>query len=192
MIIFISRDGRVSVISLALQYVGVFILVSITWPLQMAAVKLVAGWMSGAILGLAMVGKPTFHQGENIKRGKPNKYPIRPKNISESLFRLFASVMVTLAVLSISLNIQDWVPGISIYQIIGGLLLIGVGMLQLGFTSQSLNVALGLLTVLAGFEILYAGVEISALVAGLLAGVNLGIALIGAYLINLSNLRPIS
>lgn len=192
MIIFISRDGRVSVISLAVQYVGVFILVSISWPLQMAAVKLVAGWMSGAILGLAMVGKPTFHQGENIKRGQSNKYPIRLNNISESLFRFFAGVMVTLAVLSISLNIQDWVPGISIYQIIGGLLLIGVGLLQLGFTSQSLNVALGLLTVLAGFEILYAGVEISALVAGLLAGVNLGIALIGAYLINLSNLRPIS
>ncbi len=65
-------------------------------------------------------------------------------------------------------------------------------MLQLGFTSQSLNVALGLLTVLAGFEILYAAVEISALVAGLLAGVNLGIALIGAYLINLANLRASS
>jgi hypothetical protein len=192
MIIFIARDWRVSVISLALQYIGVFLLVTISWPLQMAAVKIVAGWMSGAILGLAMAGKPILNQGENIPGGRSFKNPIRPTNISESFFRFFAGVMVTLAVVSISLSIQDWVPGIGIYQIIGGLLLIGIGLLQLGFTSQSLNVALGLLSVLGGFEILYAAVEISALVAGLLAGVNLGIALIGAYLINLSSLRPIS
>ena len=191
MLIFVSRDWRVSVISLALQYVGVFILVSISWPLQMAAVKLVAGWMSGAILGLAIAGKPILHQTENILGERSNKNPIRSKYFSESFFRFFAGVMVTFAVVSISINMQDWVPGISIYQIIGGLLLIGIGLLQLGFTSQALNVALGLLTVLAGFEILYAGVEISALVAGLLAGVNLGIALIGAHLINLHNIRPI-
>jgi len=192
MIIFIARDWRVSIISLALQYIGVFLLVTISWPLQMAAVKIVAGWMSGAILGLAMAGIPILYQGGNIPGGRAYKNPIRPKNISESFFRFFAGVMVTLAVVSISLSIQDWVPGIGIYQIIGGLLLIGIGLLQLGFTSQSLNVALGLLSVLGGFEILYAAVEISALVAGLLAGVNLGIALIGAYLINLSSLRPIS
>jgi hypothetical protein len=42
---------------------------------------------------------------------------------------------------------------------------------------------LGLLTVLSGFEILYSAVEVSALVTGLLAGVNLGLALVGAYLL---------
>ena len=192
MVIFISLDWRVSVISLALLYVGVFILVSISWPQQMAAVKLVAGWMSGAILGLAMAGKPGLRQGDNILAGRSYKNSPQPRILSESFFRFSTGVMVILAVVSISFNIQDWVPEIGIYQIIAGLLLIGVGLLQLGFTSQSLNVALGLLTVLAGFEILYAAVEISALVAGLLAGVNLGIALIGAYLINLANLRASS
>lgn len=192
MVIFISLDWRVSVISLALLYVGVFILVSISWPQQMAAVKLVAGWMSGAILGLAMAGKPGLRQGDNILAGRSYKNSPQPRILSESFFRFSTGVMVILAVVSISFNMQDWVPEIGIYQIIAGLLLIGVGLLQLGFTSQSLNVALGLLIVLAGFEILYAAVEISALVAGLLAGVNLGIALIGAYLINLANLRASS
>jgi hypothetical protein len=42
---------------------------------------------------------------------------------------------------------------------------------------------LGLLTVLSGFEIVYSAVETSTLVAGLLAGVTLGIAVVGAYLI---------
>jgi hypothetical protein len=46
-------------------------------------------------------------------------------------------------------------------------------------------VTLGLLTVLGGFEIFYAAVEDSTLVTGLLAGVDLGLALLGAYLISL-------
>lgn len=192
MITFMSRDWRISVVSLALQYIGVFLLVSISWNLQLAAVKLVAGWMSGAILGLAVARVPSLHQEEAIHIERSTKYTKRSHNIPESVFRLFTGVMVSLAVVSISINIQDWIPGIEIYQLIGGLLLFGIGLLQLGFTSRPFNVALGLLTFLAGFEILYAGVEISALVAGLLAGVNLGIALIGAYLINIQTLRPIS
>jgi hypothetical protein len=68
-------------------------------------------------------------------------------------------------------------------QVWGGLILIGIGLLHLGLTAQPLRVVLGLLTVLSGFEILYAAVESATLVAGLLAGVNLGLALVGAYLL---------
>jgi hypothetical protein len=42
-------------------------------------------------------------------------------------------------------------------------------------------VVLGLLTFLSGFEVLYAAMESSSLVTGLLAVVNLGLALAGAY-----------
>ncbi len=42
---------------------------------------------------------------------------------------------------------------------------------------------IGLLTALSGFEILYAAVETSVMVAGLQAIVTLGLALIGAYLL---------
>jgi hypothetical protein len=59
--------------------------------------------------------------------------------------------------------------------------------LQLGITSQILRITLGLMTVLAGFELLYATVEGSALVAGLLAVINLGLALVGCYLMIASN-----
>jgi hypothetical protein len=43
---------------------------------------------------------------------------------------------------------------------------------------------LGLLTVVTGFEVLYAAVEASILVAGMLSVVILGLALVGAYLLN--------
>jgi len=59
----------------------------------------------------------------------------------------------------------------------------GMGLLSLGFSNQGFRVSMSLLIFLAGFEILYAAVEASVLVAGLLAVVNLGIALSGAYLI---------
>jgi predicted phage tail protein len=58
-----------------------------------------------------------------------------------------------------------------------------MGILQLGFRTDPLSSVLGLLTFLSGFEILYAAIEQSTLVAGLLAVINLSLALVGAYLI---------
>ena len=63
------------------------------------------------------------------------------------------------------------------------LILMGMGLLQLGFTGQPLRTIIGLLTLLSGFEIIYVSVETSTLVAGLLASVNLGLSLVGAYLL---------
>jgi uncharacterized membrane protein len=69
----------------------------------------------------------------------------------------------------------------------GSLLLIGMGLLHLGITSYVLRVVIGLMTVLSGFEILYSAVEGSILVAALLAVINLGLALVGAYLLIAEN-----
>ena len=46
------------------------------------------------------------------------------------------------------------------------------------------------MTVLSGFEILYAAVEGSILVAALLATINLGLALVGAYLLIAQHPEP--
>jgi hypothetical protein len=66
----------------------------------------------------------------------------------------------------------------------GAILLIGMGLLHLGMTTRPLRVLIGLLTMLSGFDLLYAAVENSVLVAGLLAVVTLGLALVGAYLLD--------
>ncbi len=66
----------------------------------------------------------------------------------------------------------------------GGMVLAGMGLLQVSMTSRPLRVVLGLLTFLAGFEVLYAGLEFSVLVAGLMAAINLGLALAGTYLLS--------
>jgi hypothetical protein len=94
-----------------------------------------------------------------------------------------AAGLVALAVLSLAPKAASWVPGVNPSQLIGGAFLIGMGLLHLGLTSQPMRVVIGLMTVLSGFEILYAVVEASTLVAGLLAVINLGLALAGAYLL---------
>lgn len=78
-------------------------------------------------------------------------------------------------------TLVKWIPtGLVILW--GGMILIGVGILQIGVANHNLRVIFGLVTVISGFEIIYAAVENSVLVTGLLAITNLGLALVGAYL----------
>jgi hypothetical protein len=100
------------------------------------------------------------------------------------LFRLFASFIVVVLAFSVAPTLERMIPGISRPVVLGGVILFGMGLLHLGITSALLRVFLGLLTLLAGFEILYSTVETSILLAGLLAVINLGLALVGSYLMN--------
>jgi hypothetical protein len=197
LILLVGPDWRFSILALAAQYVGVFVLVALVWPLEMAAAKLVTGWMAAAILGVAVANLlqewPFTETGEApLERGElPAETPKTVPNVgyatvafpSSRVFRLLAALLIVLAVLSIAPALIQWVPGITLEQAWGGLILIGIGLLQLGFTGHTFRTVLGLLTMLAGFEILYAVVEKSTLVEGLLAGVNLILALAGAYLL---------
>jgi len=54
-----------------------------------------------------------------------------------------------------------------------------------------LPVIIGLLSIFAGFEIIYSTVELSSLLAALLAVINLGIAMAGAYLMTLPTLEKV-
>jgi hypothetical protein len=171
-----SRDWRWSLGLLAVQYLGVFWMVQVHWPISLAATKLVTGWMACAILGIAQLNtKEKTEMENNWLQGR--------------LFHIFAAGMVLAATFALSLRVEAWL-GLSLPVAWGGLSLIGLGLLHLGITSDSLRVITGLLTVLAGFEILYAAVESSALVTALLAVVNLGLALAGAYFLNVNQEDP--
>jgi hypothetical protein len=179
-------DWRWCLLALYLQYLGVFILVGSAWPTAMAASWLVAGWIAGAVIGMALVSLPQRVQALEI--GKNIAAPSEGRSVPQDLltgrfFRLLAAALVILIVLSTFNTVITWTPGLSVGQALGGLILIGMGLLQLGFTARTFHTILGLLTLLSGFQILYSAVETSALVAGLLAVVDLGLALVGAYLL---------
>lgn len=165
-----SRDWRWSLGFLAAQYLGMFWLMTLHWPFGLASIKLVTGWMASATLGVTRL---------NLAEQEQTDESAWPQG---RLFRLFASAIVVILVIASTPQVETIIPGISRPVIAGGLLLAGMGLLHLGLTAEVLRVILGLLTVMAGFELLYATVETSILLAGLLSIVNLGLALAGAYL----------
>jgi hypothetical protein len=173
--LLIVRDWRWSIILLAVQYLCMFILTLQHWPLGMASVKLVAGWMSAAILGMTRSNFPMqdLEETDIWPRGR--------------LFRLFAAGMILLIVSAVTPEVDSVMADAGFAVTGGSLLLIGMGLLHLGITSHILRVVIGLMTVLSGFEILYSTVEGSILVAALLAVINLGLALVGGYLLISSN-----
>ncbi len=170
--LLLQRDWRVGLGLLATQYLSIFWLVQIHWPVSMAAGKLVTGWMACAVLGMAQLSNSNTEESEAAwPQGR--------------LFRLFTAGIITAATFGLSLRASNWL-GLSLPVAWGSLLLAGMGLLHLGFSAQPFRVVLGLLTVLAGFEILYAAVESSTLVAALLSAINLSLALAGAYLVTMS------
>ena len=168
--LLLVRDWRISLAILAFQFLGMFLLVNSLWPLGMSTAKLITGWMTAAILGMTQSSFAIFPQQEG-------SWP------EGRTFRLFIAALVIIAVISLAPSVLTWLPGISLPVAYGGLILIGMGMLHLGITIQPLRVTISLLTVLCGFEILYASIENSILVAALLSVINLGLALVGAYLL---------
>ncbi|MFO7585333.1 MAG: hypothetical protein R6W69_11435 [Anaerolineales bacterium] len=175
--LLLSRDWRWSLVALALQYLAVFILFLGNWPLTMSAAKLVTGWMAAATLGMTLANREDFITAQ-----------------SSRVFKFFLALVVIGSVwqgagamtnwISVFRQGQDGATGFPL--LLASLLLIGLGMLQLGVTGEPFRVTLGLLTLLSGFELLSSPLDNSALVAALLAAVTLGIALIGSHLLVLN------
>jgi hypothetical protein len=175
----VNRDWRVILGALAVQYVAAFWLVSRHLPFVMGSAKLVTGWMVVAALGMTRLG--LSHLDEE------NEETFWPRG---QWFRVILIAIVTMVAVGSTPRIEAAIPGLGLQVIAGSLILIGAGVIHLGVTSDLLRVILGLLTMLTGFEILYAAVESSILVAGLLAVTNLGLGIVGSYLLIAGSYPP--
>jgi len=163
---------------LAIQYIGVFSLVSISWPVEIAVVKLVAGWMAAAVLFLTYENIPASPEDTRLASSLPGTF-----------FKGFLAILIGFAVYSMVPTALRWFLGATSQQILGGLWLLGLGLLQLGLSREAIRIIIGLLTVISGFEILYATLEASVLMTGLLAILNIGLAFVGVYILQASNLE---
>jgi hypothetical protein len=95
--------------------------------------------------------------------------------------------LVVLVIFVIAPILQEAIfPQLSLIILQGGLMLIGMGLMQMGTTSDPYLTIISLLSLLSGFEIIHAGLELSTLLTGLLAIVNLGLSLTGVYFITKS------
>lgn len=173
--LLLNQNWRWSILALAVQVLAIFILTMQVWPFGLAAVKLVAGWMAGAVLGAS---QPDPELAEDPVTGS-----------SAFIFRFLLAILVWILVFTLS-PLANTMVRLPSPLVMGAMLLIGMGLIHLGVTTRPLRVLIGLLTTLSGFELAYAAVENSVLVAGLLAVVTLGLALVGAYLLDMSPGEP--
>lgn len=169
--ILIHKDWRVALGALALQYLAMLWLITRHLPLAMGSAKLIVGWMVVAILGMTRLGLIDAEEEENS---------FFPHGI---YFRVALMGIIALVATGASPRIENAIPGLGLPVIAGGLILIGGGIVHLGVSSNIIRVILGLLTILAGFEIIYAAIENAILVTGLLAIVNVGLGMVGSYLL---------
>lgn len=167
-VLLMMKNWRWQITALGIQYFAVFVLIAATWPLDLAAVKLVAGWMGASILGISRVNQPE-EKTEDVEVGE--------------VFRVATVFLIFMTVWSAAPETLTWIPTLELNQALGGFLLIGMGAVMLGFYSYGLRLVYGLMTMVSGFEIIYSAVEISTLVTSLMALVTIGISLGGAFLV---------
>jgi hypothetical protein len=170
MVILIFRDWRINAVALAMQYLAAFVLVTISWPIGLAVVKLIAGWMATAAIALTCM------------RQKNSESPSEPT--ASLFFRALAGLLTVMLLFIMAPTLQAQVfPGVELVIIQGGVMLIGMALMQLGTNSEPYLIIISLLSFLTGFEVIHAALELSTLLAGLLVVVNLGLALVGVYFI---------
>lgn len=136
--------------------------------------------MSSAVLGLALYNLPKEMTQQNRLVA------------SEFIFRVIAAILAGMFAITSGSKLVEWFGEISIEQASGALILITLGLIQLGFTTRPLTVVIGLLTLLSGFGILHAAVESSILITGLLAVITLGLSIVGAYMLTAPTLEETS
>jgi len=117
--LLVVRDWRVTSFVLGIQYIGVFVLVGATWPIEMAVVKLVVGWLSAAMLGIELGNLKPETKEENRNQW------------GWIIFVLLLVSLLLIAILEIAPEFANRFLNPSYEQIIGCLILIGVGILKL-------------------------------------------------------------
>jgi hypothetical protein len=174
--LMLSRGWRWSIGFLAMQYVGVFWFVLQIWPINLAIIKLITGLVVCMALATSQSGKAVY---SNPESSWPDGW----------LFRLFAAGLILLTTLAVAPQASTWLGINNISGVWVSILLMSMGLLQLGITVQPIRVIIALLTLLSGFEILYAFMETSTLVAAMLVAINLGLSLVGILLLSPGNIE---
>ena len=173
MTILVFRDWRINTAALGMQYLATFYLVTLSWPIGLAVVKLIVGWMATAAIALTCL------------RQMP---PLENSEASTALlFRSVAGLLVILVIFVLSPGFAENVfPNMDLQIIQGGFMLMGMALMQLGTHAIPYLTILSLLSFLSGFEAIHSALEQSTLLTGLLVIVNLGLALVGVYFITQS------
>jgi hypothetical protein len=187
-LLVVSRDWRLNLIALAVQYLFVALLMTQIIRLEMAAVKALIGWL------ICLAFYLTEQQAKSLTRASGERADLsfqgwaaarldgwRRQGISvRAAFGFLATVVVAVAAYAA-------MSAIPITQVpeefaLACYLLGGLGVLLLGLSQDPLRVGVGILMFLSGFDLFYVALEPSLVVTGLLGSISFVMALGMAYL----------
>lgn len=167
LVLFVFPTWRRSLLALVVLFLISFIFYLQVWPFTMSAVKLITGWMAVAILFFSPI-----HEGTPVAGINGNQ-----------IFKIVSLVFIWVVAFLITSKINQFFlikPEILFVAIA----IFSSGLLQLGMTTTPFYIIVGILMIFDGFELLYASIETSILINGLLSVMNLLIALVGSYLLS--------
>ena len=164
--LLLVEDWRYRLALVAITQLIGFILIVQIWPLPLAAVKLISGWMGVTLLA-------TTFTSRNITLENPH--------MSSRIFRVLLGVFGWILVLVSVQRFNEWLP-ISFTNLFVGLVFFVSGIIYLAMRSSTLNTVLGLLLFFEGFDVIYSSLEGSALVTGLFGVIIISICLTGSFL----------
>jgi hypothetical protein len=186
-VLVVSQDWRLNVISLAVQYFLLSLLMTRLVRLEMAAVKALIGWLVCLVVYLTEQQARSLTRDSNGGSDLPVGSWFRARlegwktqGVSaRAAFRFLAALTVALTAytLASAIPLPQLPPGLA-----GACYLLGgLGVLLIGLSQDPVRVGLGLLTFLSAFDLFYVALEPSLVVAGLLGSISFVIALGMAY-----------
>lgn len=168
LVLLLSPKFVWALIALGVQYFAAFWIVSLAIPLGLSLVKFLVGLMIVALfVSILRQAEPAW-KSEDSNSGL--------------LIKVGVMIVIWIVVLISIPQAQMWFP-VQPVVLTGSLLLIMSGFIQIGLTHHVLRICVGLLTLMSGFELLNSAIELSVLVSALLAIINVGIALVGFFLV---------
>ncbi len=173
LLILIRRQWTLNLITLTVQFLCLFPVLRSFLPLQVAIIQPLTGLMVTLILYLSLI---------NV--GGIKRIDLMLRLTSGEVFRALAGILLLSLLLAFIPQLQPTVfpavPGSYLFLCLG---LIVLGILQIGTTREPFYLAIGILTFLCGFQLLYNRLDFSLMLEALLVAVNLMLAMMGSFFV---------
>jgi hypothetical protein len=176
----VSREWRLNVLALTLQYFLVVLLLTRLIRPEVAAVKGLIGWMICMVLYVSERSAAGSGQSQTDAELRASLRARRWMMSARASFSLLAGTMVAVAAYTAALRIP--LPVIPEDLSLACYLLAGLGLLLVGLSDTPMQVGMGLLTFVSGFDLFFVALEPSLAVAALLGALSFAIALVTVYL----------
>jgi len=165
--ILIFTDWRWKMAGLAAIQLICFILILQIWPIALASVKLISGWMGVAVMSATMASTIDSRNYE--------------LQTSARIFKLMLAAFSWIVIAASVERLNSWLP-ITYTNLFIGLVFFFCGIFYFSQEHDINGIAIGLLIFLSGFDLIYSSLEGSALVTGIYGLIIILISIISSYL----------